>query len=48
MSKVKSKFNFIKGNCKYEKDTWCNLQKRKRCSDCIRLKDGSKACAVKE
>lgn len=49
--KAKSRYNFTKkkGNeigCKYENGTWCDLPKFKRCEDCIRCVDGSKACGV--
>jgi hypothetical protein len=44
---MKSKFNYITGVCVFEKQSWCNLPKYKRCEDCIRLKDKTKACGVK-
>lgn len=51
--KAKSKFNFNinpaterEFGCEYEDNGWCNLPKNKRCADCIRAKDGSKACLV--
>jgi len=52
--KAKSRFCFtidrntnkVKG-CKYENQSWCDLPKFKRCSDCLRLADGRKACYVK-
>lgn len=44
--KAKSKFDFENNKCQYEDNTWCKLPKLKRCEDCIRLIDGSKACRV--
>ena len=44
--KANSKFDFVKETCQYEKGTWCNLPKGKRCEHVIRCKDGSKACQV--
>ncbi len=51
--KAKSRFNFDKDQktgkeigCKYENGTWCDLPKYKRCEDCIRCIDGTKACYV--
>ena len=51
--KAKSRFDFTKNpktgkenGCQYEKGTWCDLPKSKRCEDCIRCIDGSKACRV--
>ncbi len=45
--KAKSRFNFNdKTGCEYENGTWCFLPKFKRCVDCIRCADGSKACRV--
>lgn len=51
--KAKSKYNFEinektdkEFGCKYENCTWCSLPKYKRCEDCIRCTDGSKACDV--
>lgn len=51
--KAKSKYNFdidpktgkVIG-CIYEKGTWCELPKGKRCEDCMRCIDGRKACYV--
>ncbi len=52
--KAKSRFDFTidpktnksKG-CKYLVDgSWCDLPKYKRCKDCLRCVDGSKACYV--
>jgi hypothetical protein len=52
--KAKSRFDFTineqttkEKGCEYEEDSWCNLPKFKRCADCIRVVDGSKACYVK-
>ena len=51
--KAKSRYNFDKDTktgkeigCKYENGTWCELPKHKRCEDCMRCSDGSKACYV--
>jgi hypothetical protein len=50
--KAKTRYNFKKGTngkeigCPYEAGTWCTLPKYKRCDDCMRCPDGSKACYV--
>jgi hypothetical protein len=44
--KFKSKWNYKKDYCDYQKQTWCELPKYKKCKDCIRLSDGTKACEV--
>jgi len=45
--KAKTKWDFEKNKCEYEDDYWCKLPKYKRCEDCIRCTDGSKACQIK-
>lgn len=45
--KAKTKFNYKKEYCQYvDRAGYCHLPKYKRCEDCIRLTDGSKACMV--
>lgn len=42
--KAKSRFDKEKDQCEFEKSSWCELPKWKRCSYCLRLADGRKAC----
>jgi hypothetical protein len=51
--KVNSRFDFTidektgkEKGCEYENKTWCNLPKYKRCKNCLRCVDGSKACEI--
>lgn len=51
--KAKSRFNFEidektgkEIGCQYEKGTWCELPKYKRCEHCIRCVNGDKSCEV--
>lgn len=45
---AKTKWDFSKKKgCKYERQTWCELPKRKRCDSCILLANGDKACEIK-
>ena len=46
MGKIKSKYDYEKEYCEYENQSWCELPKFKRCKDCIRNEDGTKACYV--
>jgi len=46
--KPKSRFNYNinpktgkEYGCEYEEQGWCKLPKGKRCSDCLRSKDGN-------
>jgi hypothetical protein len=45
--KAKSKYDFKLNKCEFENQTWCNLPKHKKCEDCIRNTDGTKACNIK-
>ena len=44
---IDGRYNFTTEYCEYEKQSWCELPKYKRCKYCIRCIDGSKACEVK-
>jgi len=45
--KPRSRYDYKKERCAYSSPGgWCNLPKYKRCENCIRCADGSKACEV--
>jgi len=44
--KPKSRWNDKTDSCEHENGSWCKLPKHKRCKDCLRCTDGSKACEM--
>jgi hypothetical protein len=41
---LKSRFDYEKGECEYEKSGWCELPSRKRCKDKSRVRNGGFCC----